>query len=324
MSAPPRTIVATRGGHTESHHEVHGIAVDIHGDVLDEFGDVDQHIYPRSSLKPFQAVPLVTSGAADRLGLADESLALACASHSGEPEHVRRVVEWLHDLDLEVSDLGCGAEPPRHLPSAETLQANHETATRAHNTCSGKHAGMLTLCRHLDAPVDSYLEVDHPVQRLIAEQVRVAHHLDDLEDPARDGCGAPIWRVPLSALARAVCEFDSEETGARLFDAMTEHPYLVGGTDRPCTVVMRASPDVVVKVGAEGVFVAAIRSRGIGLALKVADGATRAAGVALVAQLDSLGVSSSGDQLDELRDVALLDSLSEQVGSIRPGAGWND
>jgi L-asparaginase II len=322
MTEPARTIVVTRGEQVESRHEVHGVAVDATGRVLDEFGDIHQQVYPRSALKPFQALPLLTSGAADRYALDDTALALAAASHNAEPYHVERVTAWLHDLNLDVNDLRCGAEPPLYPPAAYALARAHQQTTPAHNNCSGKHTAMLTISRHLDAPIGSYLDPQHPVQTAIVEQLRESFHLEHLGAPARDGCGAPIWQVPLSVLARGVAELDRDAAGRRVCDAMTAHPFLVAGTDRECTLSMTARPDIMVKNGAEGVFVALLRGQDIGIAIKVSDGAERASGVALVAALDRLGASRSGDGLDPLRTKPVLNSLGAEVGSITPGNGW--
>ncbi|HLT02610.1 MAG TPA: asparaginase, partial [Geminicoccaceae bacterium] len=257
---------------------------------------------------------------------------LACASHSGEPEHVRLVEAWLARLGLDGSALECGAHPPLHGASAERLAATGRAPERLHNNCSGKHAGMITLACHLGAPVAGYSRPDHPVQQRIADVMRAMTGLAELEPPAIDGCGVPTFPIPLGRLAVATARFAHPadlpaaraEACLRLQAAMRAHPYLVAGTDRACTEIMTVAPHVLVKTGAEGVYAAWLPEQRLGLVLKVADGASRAAPVALLALLQALGAldaKASAALAHRIRPT-LRNHAGVVIGHVEPAAGW--
>jgi L-asparaginase II len=328
----PVAVEVWRGGRIESRHRAHVCVADATGAVAHAIGDIDEPVFPRSAVKPFQALLLVESGAADAFGLGDEELALACASHSGEPMHVERVQRWLAALGLDDKALACGGHPPGHAPSAAALVAAGRAPSRVHDNCSGKHAGMLTVARHLGLPAASYAEPDGPIQRRIAAGIVEMTGLAHLPQPGMDGCSLPTWALPLRALATATARLarpDGLPLGRRdalerISRAMRAHPELVAGTGRCCTAVMRALPSVTVKTGAEGVYVAALHGPGLGLALKVEDGAGRASEVALLACLDRLGVvpAEAAGALVELARPRLWSRAGELVGGIAPGSGW--
>jgi L-asparaginase II len=331
-NVPPVAVLVRRGERVESEHRVAYAVADADGRLLEAAGDVERAVFPRSAIKPLQALALVESGAAERFAVGEQELALACASHSGEPEHVTLVQAWLARLGLDPSALECGAHPPLHEPSARRLAAAGLAATRVHNNCSGKHGGMLTVARHLGAPLAGYSRAEHPVQRLIADILRAMTGLSALPPPAIDGCGVPTWPIPLGRLAAAMARFADPaglpatraEACARLRAAMLAHPHLVAGSDRACTEIMTVAPQIVVKTGAEGVYAACLPERRLGLVLKVEDGAGRAAVVALLALLRKLGA------LDPQSTVALAERMRPQlrnhagtvVGQIEPAAGW--
>ena len=263
----------------ESTHQVHAVVVDTEGDVVASWGDAERLTHPRSAVKPLQALPLVETGAADAFGLGDVELALACASHTGEPGHVEAVEAWLTRIGCTVDDLECGVQAGR----AETPSANN---------CSGKHAGFLTVARHLGVETAGYISPDHPVQRLVTGAL--AETTGVLLDPAlagTDGCGIPVHPVPLRSLAFAAARFgvppaawSAERRSAidRLACAMVAEPWYVAGTGRLCTDLLTdAGGDVIVKVGAEGVQFAALPRLGVGTAVKAEDGSTPASEVAL-------------------------------------------
>ena len=329
---PPIAVVVRRGERIESEHRVTYAVAASDGRLLQVAGEVDRPIFPRSAIKPLQAIPLVESGAAERFALTDRELALACASHSGEQEHVRLVQEWLARLGLDGSALECGAHPPLHAAAAESLVATGRSPERVHNNCSGKHAGMITLARHLDVSVAGYSRADHPVQRRVAEVLRAMTGLAELEPPAVDGCGIPTFPVPLGLLAIAMARFaypadlpaERAQACARLQAAMRAHPYLVAGTDRPCTEIMTAAPQVLVKAGAEGVYAACLPERRLALVLKVADGGGRAAPVALLALLQALDVldATASDALTNRLRPELRNHAGVVVGRIEAAPGW--
>jgi L-asparaginase II len=329
---PPIAVLVRRGGRIESEHRVAYAVAASDGTLQHAEGDIDRPIFPRSAVKPLQALALLESGAAERFAVSERELALACASHSGEPEHVRLVGAWLARLGLDGSALECGAHPPLHGPSAERLVATGCSPERVHNNCSGKHAGMITLALHLGAPVAGYSRADHPVQHRVADVLRAMTGLAHLADPAVDGCGIPTFPVPLRRLAVAMARFAHPadlpaaraQACARLQAAMRSHPHLVAGTDRACTDIMTVAPRMLVKTGAEGVYAACLPERRLGLVLKVADGAGRAATVALLAllkALDALDAKASG-ALAHLVRPRLRNHAGVVVGRVEPVAAW--
>lgn len=294
-----KLIELWRGGMRESVHLGHVVIADGNG-VVEAWGNPGTVIFPRSSCKMIQALPLVESGAADAAGLGSEHLALACASHNGANIHTSRVTAWLEGLGLEESDLRCGAHMPRDPAENRRLTCSSENPCQIHNNCSGKHAGFLTLKRHIKAGPE-YVGLDHPVQRA----VRRAFEEVTGETAAGwgiDGCSAPNFACTVEGLAHAMAGFARPGAGKRgeaqkrLVQAMIAHPELVAGEGRACTEIMRAAKGrVAVKTGAEAVFVAIIPDRGLGIALKVTDGGTRGAEAAITALLVHLGLLESSD-----------------------------
>lgn len=284
MTAPPLTVELWRGPHVESRHVVHAVVADVFGQQVRSWGDGGRLTHPRSAVKPIQALPLVSSGAAQAFELGRVELALACASHSGEPDHVAAVEAWLTRIGCTVEDLECGVE--------QGHRDRDPGATAAWNNCSGKHAGFLTVARHLGVPTAGYIRPDHPVQQLVSAALADATGVPlDPSEAGTDGCGIPVHPVPLHAIAAAGARFGSppeswppEEVQAarQLGDAMVAEPWYVAGTGRLCTDLLRAaSGDVLVKVGAQGVQLAALPRLGLGIALKVEDGSRPASEVAL-------------------------------------------
>ena len=329
---PPVAVLVRRGARVESQHRVAYAVADPEGRLLEAAGDADREVFPRSAIKPLQALALIESGAAEHFAVSERELALACASHSGEPEHVTLVRGWLARLGLDASALECGAHPPLHGPSAQRLAASGRPPERLHNNCSGKHAGMITLARHLGAPVAGYSRADHPVQRLIGDVLRDMTGLAALPAPAMDGCGVPTWPVPVGRLAVALARFAHPaglparraEACSRLQAAMRAQPHVVAGTDRACTEIMSVAPQILVKTGAEGVYAACLPERRLGVVLKVEDGAGRAAVVALLALLRALGAldARSAAALAGRMQPELRNHAGVVVGRIEPAVGW--
>ena len=284
-----------RGGRVECVHAGHAVVVAESGEIVASWGVPETVIFPRSACKMLQALPLVESGAA--AGFSAAELALACASHQGAALHVGAVSRWLDRLGLAERDLRCGAHEPADHAERDRLIRAHESPCQIHNNCSGKHAGFLTLARHLGAGPE-YVELDHPVQRAVRQAFE---EVTGAESPGWgiDGCSAPNFATTLVGLGRAMARFAAAgETGdARtramhaLRRAMAAYPEHVAGEGRACTELMRAmGGKVAIKTGAEGVFVAMVPARRIGVAIKIADGASRAAEAALVGILARLGV----------------------------------
>lgn len=294
-----RLIELWRGGTRESVHLGHAVVADANG-IVEAWGNPGAVIFPRSSCKMIQALPLVESGAADAAGLGPEQLALACASHNGGAMHVDRVQHWLTGLGLTEADLRCGAHLPADALERKRLVCSDQEPCQLHNNCSGKHAGFLTLNQQMRGPAE-YVELDHPVQLA----VRAAFEDVTAETAAGwgiDGCSAPNFACSVECLALAMASFANPGQGVRgaaqtrLVQAMMAHPELVAGEGRACTQLMRAmGGQGVVKTGAEAVFVGILPQKGLGIALKVADGGTRGAEAAICALLVHLGVLDEAD-----------------------------
>jgi L-asparaginase II len=328
----PVAIEVCRGGRVESRHRVALVVTDAAGAIQFAVGDPTAAVFPRSAVKPLQAIPLIECGAADAFHLDATELALACASHGGEPGHAETVTAWLARLGLGAQHLACGAHLPSHKATAAAMQAKSEVPSRAHNNCSGKHSGMLTTAVHLGEPVAGYELPDHPVQRRIREVLEAMAGERLPEPPAVDGCGIPAWTVSLHGLARMAARFADPAGFAparraavhRLAAAMRAEPWYVAGTGRLCTALMQAAPAVLAKTGAEGVFWAALPELGLGLGLKVEDGATRAAEPALLAALAAIGALDEGAMatLADFASPTLRNHAGDAVGEIRVVAGW--
>ena len=279
-----------RGDMMESVHAGAAVVADASGRVVEAWGPSDAVIYPRSSCKMIQALPLVEAGAERD----PRRLALACASHQGAAIHVEGARAWLDELGLGEGNLRCGAHMPYAEDARDALVRAGETPCQLHNNCSGKHAGFLALGRHLGAGPD-YVDVAHPVQKAVREAFEDA---TGAASPtwAVDGCSAPNFACRLDGLATAMGRFAGATGGdvrsramLALREAMAAHPDLVAGEGRACTDLMRAMDGVAVKTGAEAVFVAILPAQGLGIAVKIADGATRAAEAVIAALLIRLG-----------------------------------
>lgn len=327
----PILVEVMRGDMVESTHRGRVAVVDIAGKIELQWGDIDAPVYPRSAIKAIQALPLVESGAADAFGLSDAELAIACASHSGEPRHVETVRNWLTRIGLSESDLACGAHWPRHhQPTLHTMIRSGEGPHDIHNNCSGKHAGMLSTALHLGESLEGYTKPTHPVQQRVFGTLEALCGLDLSRAPrGTDGCSAPTWAVPLSNMALAFARLGAPdelptaraEAATRIRKAVAEEPFMVAGTGRYCTAVMQAAGEAIfVKTGAEGVFCAALPEYGFGVALKCEDGAARGSQMMLTAVLRRIGAldDTLAARLDALVNVPIENCNGAVVGMIRP------
>jgi L-asparaginase II len=326
LSENPVVVEATRGGRVESAHRGAGAVVDADGALVFAFGDIVRPVFPRSAVKAIQALPLVESGAADRFKLTGEELALACASHSGEPEHVACVVGMLAKAGLDEGALACGAHWPLRAEAARGLAREGREPTPLHNNCSGKHAGFLCAACALGAPVKGYETPDHIVQREVKGAVEdvSGERLDD-ERRGTDGCSIPTYAIPLRSLARAFARMATGRglgpqraaAARRLFAAISAHPFHVGGTGRFDTRAMTLLKGrAVTKTGAEGVFCAALPELGLGLAVKADDGAARAAEAMIAALIGRFIEAPEG--FATLARPKLMNWRGAEVGEIRP------
>lgn len=338
----PVMIELLRGGVVESAHRGALAVIDADGALRLALGDVDRPVFPRSAVKALQALPLVASGAADRFGFGDAELALACASHGGEPEHVRVAAGMLAKVGLDASVLECGAHWPGCEPAARALAASGGVPGPLHNNCSGKHAGfvcvgcLLAGAAGADARgwLAGYVQPGHALMREVSDALGAATGTDLAAAPRGiDGCSIPTYGIALRALALGFARFgsgvglapDRARAAARLRQAVAAQPFMVGGSERVDTRLMQQlGARAFVKIGAEGVYCAALPELGLGVALKIDDGQARAAETAIASVVRALLGSALSDTdapvLDALSALALRNWNGVAVGSLRPAS----
>ena len=332
-AANPVLVEATRGELVESRHRAAFAVVDAAGRVVSSAGDIARPVYARSGLKPIQALPLVETGAAEAYDLSDAEIALACASHSGEPRHVDAVLAWLDRLGFGETDLVCGAQPAPQGGQRQT-PGRPDKRGPAHDNCSGKHAGFITVAHHLGHPAAGYHRDDHPVQQRVRATLEQMAGLDLAAAPRGiDGCGIPVIAMPLTNIACAMARL-ADPTGqpdprqaacATIRAAMAARPDMVGGKGRFDTRVMTVTgAAALIKGGAEGVYCGALAGPGLGIALKVDDGSGPAAAFVMGRLLCRLGVldDAATATLDDALAPVLCDRSGAAVGRLRPGPGW--
>lgn len=295
------SVVQTRAV-AESEHLVDAAVMGLDG-VHSSFGDTDRLVIARSALKPIQVIPLVASGAASAFSFSAEDIALGAASHSAEVMHLDRTAAILERIGLDESALECGATRPLSPEQSDRVVGSGEPFRRIHNCCSGKHAGFLAIAQHLGIDRTGYIEPTHTVQELVTNAIERFAGVDlSDQQPGVDGCGIPTHALPLSTLALTMArlvrageveELDDVLTAAAstVVAALTPNPHWMSGAGRAEVLfAARATEPLLCKIGAEGVFTAALPERGIGIALKARDGARRAADSAMEALLTDLGV----------------------------------
>jgi L-asparaginase II len=327
--AHPVLVEVTRGPLVESRHRASYVVVDTAGHVVEGAGEIEHAVYPRSAIKPVQALALVESGAAEAFDCSDAEVALACASHDGEPGHSEAVAVWLKRLGLGERDLECGAHLPYHEPTMKALLRNGEEPSQLHNNCSGKHTGFLTVARHLGVSTKGYIKLEHPVQQRVLGALEAMAGLDLGRAPVGiDGCGIPTLGIPLGNLALAMARLadpkDQPEARQaaclRIRRAVALNPFMVAGSKRFCTKIMEVTRErALVKTGAEGVYCASLPTLGLGIALKVDDGAGRAAEVLMGRLLHKLGVLSDDEAegLSAWLAPTLKNRAGRAVGEVR-------
>ncbi len=326
----PVLVEVLRGDIVESVHRGAIAIVDGDGKLVREIGDIAQPVFPRSAVKAIQALPLIETGAADAYGLGDKELALACASHSGEREHAELAASILAGTGLDETALECGSHWPSNHDATVALARSGQLPNPLHNNCSGKHAGFLCVCCHQEIGYRGYVKFDHAFQKLVREtmeEVTGARH--GRENAAIDGCAIPTYAVPLKNLAIGFARMVTgnglapvrAKAAKRLLSACMAEPFYVAGTGRVCTKLMEAALGrIFVKVGAEGVYCAAIPELGLGIALKCEDGAGRAAEVAISALLASFFTKNEAlfAKLSALSRPFVENRKGEPVGVLHP------
>jgi L-asparaginase II len=335
---PPLIVEVTRGkavqdgDFVESRHRCHAAVVDRDGTVVRKWGDVDQPIYGRSAIKPMLALGLVESGAADAFKLGNAEIALACASHSGEPQHVDRVRAWLQRIGRSPADLECGAHMPYNEVAMRDMVRAGIEPDASHNNCSGKHSGFLTTAVHLKESTKGYIRYEHPIQQRLLGIMEQLSGLDLSHAPRGvDGCGIPTIALPIGHTAMAMARLADPQglpparaaAAKRIVTAMTAEPYMVGGTGEFCSEVMHAlGGKAALKPGAEGVYAGILPELGLGICLKNEDGAGRGCEVAMAQILVELGVLSAEERakLADRLTPPVVNRAGLKVGRIRAAA----
>ncbi len=321
----PVLVEVTRGPAVESRHRGQIVVMDARGNLVKHLGDPEALVCMRSLAKPFQALALLTTGATEAFGFGPEELALFSGSLSGQDFQVELVTRALEKLGLTPDVLQCGIHPPLHRPSAQALTKAGAKPTPLHNTCAGKHTAMLALCVHHKWPLENYLAVDHPVQHLILGTVGRMVGLPREEiKVAIDGCGAPVFYVPLKNIALGYARLAGSQPGSpggRLMAAILNHPRHIAGDGRLDTDVMRALPEkIFAKAGSEGGYAFCLKEGALGVALKIEDGGFRAVNPAVVAILEQLGVltPAAREALAAYGQPRILNHRKEEVGRMQP------
>lgn len=330
----PILVEVTRGSMVESVHRGRACIVDAGGHILARWGDIDAPVYPRSAIKAIQAIPLIETGAFDAFGLGEEELALACSSHNGEARHTDLARAWIARIGLTVDAYECGAQIPFDPDTAADLVRRGEAPTAFHNNCSGKHAGFLTTAVHRKERTTGYVRYDHPVQQRILGVMEQMTGQDLSQAPwGVDGCSIPTIGIPLGALAYAMARIadpqdlpdQRAQAVTRIAGAWAAHPYLIAGKGSFDTLMMEAAGGLVlVKGGAEGVGCAVLPEQGIGIALKIDDGAPRAREVAMAALIRSTNVLGDAQwaKAAALLSQPIASRAGAEVGAVRTAAGF--
>jgi L-asparaginase II len=323
-------VLVYRGQYLESTHDIHVAVVNAEGELLYSYGNAERFTFPRSSMKPFQAVQLIETGAADAFHYTAKDISLSCASHSGEPFHRDTVLDILSRAGLQENHLQCGTHIPRDMESYKQLIREGKDLTPVFSNCSGKHSGMLASAVHMNENVDLYREIDHPLQQRILDVIEdVCSFPKEQIQISVDGCGVPVHGLPLRNAALGFARLAkpdgfADENRAKslkiICDSMIQHPEMVGGTNRFDTDLMREfNGRIVAKAGAEAVQCLADTETGIGIAIKVEDGSPRATSVVTMEVLRQLGIGTEEifAKLEEYVNSPVLNARNDKIGVIK-------
>ena len=325
---PKPLIKVLRGPLTESVHYGHIAVVDHTGRLIASWGDPHITTYMRSAAKPIQALEVILSGAADRYAFSDSQLAVMCASHYGEPQHLDTVTSILKTIGLDASTLQCGAVMPLKPAYCLELARRQVSPSPLLNDCSGKHAGMLAVCRHCGLDIQAYLDPEHPLQqRIIGHMARVCGMSRSDIAVGIDGCSAPVFGLPLFNMAQGYARLAHPDVLpthypsaiGRIFSSMTANPFLISGTNGFDTALIRhGRGDIIGKIGAEGIYCVAVRSKGLGIAIKASDGSDRPLAPTTLSVLRQLGIVRNPLGLEAFVQPAVTNDKNQTVGSVQP------
>jgi L-asparaginase II len=315
-------VYVTRGDQIESIHRGHIIVADSHGKIVYHLGDPDHTICLRSCGKPLQALPVITTGAADVFHISPAELAVMSGSLSGQDFHVKAITSILDKIGLDEHALHCGIHRPSHRQTARKLQQDGEQPSSLHNNCAGKHVAMLTLCVYHGWPLENYISPEHPVQQLIVDTVSSLTEVPvEQIGIGIDGCGVPVFFLPLAHLVRSYAKLTdfSDQAISRLMEAALSNPEMIAGDERICTDIMRISgKKIFAKTGAEGGYAMSLMEKGWGVGIKIEDGNNRALYPVIVETLRQLQVLSREDEksLEAYHHPLIVNHRKEIVGSI--------
>jgi L-asparaginase II len=316
-------VEVTRGDQVESIHRGHIVVADFQGTIQYQVGNPNCIVCLRSCGKPLQALPIITSGAADKFRLTPSELAVMCGSLSGQDFHLTTIESILEKTGLDAGVLNCGVHRPSHRPTARKLQQEGKKPSPLHNNCAGKHVAMLTLCVYHGWPLENYISPGHPVQQLLLDTVSSLTGVPvEQIGIGIDGCGVPVFFLPLVNLARAYAKLTSRSDPAisRLMEASLANPEMIAGSERICTDIMQIlGKKVFAKTGAEGGYAMSLMEQGWGVGIKIEDGNNRALNPVIIETLKQLGRLTNEDEagLEAYHHPLILNHRKETVGTIR-------
>lgn len=315
-------VNVTRGNKIESIHRGHLVIVNSKGDILYQLGNTDFNICLRSCAKPLQALPVITTGAADTFNFTPAELAVMSGSLNGQDFQVKTIKSILNKIGLDESSLQCGVHRPSHRATAKKLQEEGKKPSHLHNNCAGKHTAMLTLCVHHGWPLDNYVSKEHPVQQLIVKAVSSMTEVSiEKIGIGIDGCGVPVFFLPLKNLAISYSKLTStsDQDIHRLMEAILSHPEMIAGDERICTDIMKVLGNkVFAKTGAEGGYAMSLMEKGWGVAIKIEDGNNRAMQPVVIEILKQLDIITrkEEDKLQTYHHPVIKNHRKETVGNI--------
>ena len=316
-------VEVTRSGEVESFHQGVAVLINSSGEILQEWGNSEKLIYPRSALKPIQSLNLYKDGVAEGLNISDEYIALTTASHHSESFHQKMIIDWLDKINLSEDSLSCGSDWPWNIEDKFDAKLKYKKKRKIFHNCSGKHCGHLAVSKYKDLPIENYNQNDHPIQK---DLIDLIEHLSEykIKNIGIDGCTLPNPLIPLKKFAFAMAQIadynklnENSNIAKRIFDTCTKFPELTGGTNSVnCALTKLSKGKIFFKNGAEGVFVAIIPEKKSALAVKIADGTARAAEVAIAGLISELKIIDD-DKLEQLKTKPVKNSADQIIGHIK-------
>ena len=316
-------VEVTRSGFTESTHSGVAVLINSSGETLQEWGNSNTLIYPRSALKPIQSLNLYKDGAAKALGLSDELIALTTASHHAENIHQKMINNWLKKINLKEKHLSCGPSWPWNIKDQFKAHSKYKIKRKIFHNCSGKHCGHLAVSKYKNLPIKNYQNKDHPIQKDLINLIEDLSKYK-IKNIGVDGCPLPNPLIPLKKFAFAMAQLadykkinDHSTIAKRIFDSCIKFPEIAGGSKSINSILTKLSKGkVFFKNGAEGVFVAIIPELKSALAVKIIDGASRAAEVAIAGLISELKIINN-NQIEKIKRNSIKNSAGQIIGSIK-------